>query len=311
MSKPKYFPRQAFSLDFNAYRCFFFIGFSTFLLIASALFFLYWSPKYPVLAKLESEPGPVIIKAPQSGFLKFYKSLSNEIISQGQDLMRIDKFRQRLFSNYYLQKRNMLENNLKKLQQEIDYQRMRLKRLQTVLKHQAISEDFYHQQLASLDLLLGEYKQNQSKLNELRHGQSALIQAPISGKLTHLYVKNHSMVTKDKQILVIQPFDMHWVVQVQVPVSYKLMLNKGAIFNFCLPSESKIKRYDLKAKFLEMNPKVKHHDNHSYITVKAQLLNLGAYQSHLISGMPLQGYLVGQSKPLFRWLWYFMGFSQG
>lgn len=305
MSTSKSFCRQGFNLNLNTYHYFFWICFLAIIFIFSALFIVHWAPKYPVLAKLENEPRQVLIKAPQSGFLRFKKRLSNEKLEQGQILFRVDKFRQRLFSNFYSQKRQVLENNLSKLQKEISYQRMRLKRLKPILVRQAITEDYYHQQLFALDQLVREYKQNQTKLLELRHEQSFLVQAPISGILKHLYVKNHSMVAKDEKIMLIQPVNMHWVVRVQVPVSYKSFMQPNAIFNFCLPSESKIKRFNLKAKFVEMSPRIKQHQQQAFVSVKAQVLNLSAYQTHLITGMPLQGYLVGPSKPLIWWFWHF------
>lgn len=271
-----------------------------------ALFIVHWAPKYPVVAKLENEPPEVIIKAPQAGFLRFLKSLTNDKIEQGQNLFRVDKYRQRLFSNFYRQKRQLIENNLDKLQKEISYQRMRLNRLKLILERQAITEDYYHQQQAALEQLLRDFKQNQTKLMDLKHEQSSMVQAPISGVLSHLYVNNQSMVAKDAKIMLIQPINMHWILRVQVPVSYKIFLQRDAKFNFCLPSESKIKRFDLKATFVEMTPNIKQRKQQAYISVKAKVLNLGAYQSHLIKGMPLQGYLVGPSKPLLWWVWHFV-----
>ena len=283
-----------------------FLCFLGLFLLGFGLFILPWAPKYPVIAKVENDPKLVKIKSPQSGFVTVFKTNLNMPIVQGEPLFRVDKFRNRIYSQFYQQKRKHLEINLKKIRQEIRYQLQRLERLRPILQHQAITEDYYHQQLAALEQLKLQYKQQQEHLTELQREQSVIVQAPISGYLHNMYVLNHNMVTKDEQLMMIAPKHMHWRVHIDAPIEYQSLLKKNTRFNFCLPSDSKFKRYLLQAKLMDEPFKLKHSHQQTVIRVKARFLNTKRYKSHLINGLPLQGYLMGESRPLIWWLWHFI-----
>ena len=265
-----------------------------------------WSPKYPVVAKVNLHPALVIIKAPEAGVVSYLKVRVGSLIRQQQFLFRIDKLNNRLFQNYYHQKKKRLNIACQKIKQEIAYQKRRLVKLKPLLIRKVLTEDFYHQQLAELRRLSLEYKRFLDEKLSLQHRQWVNMQSPLTGKLVYIFVKAGGMVKKDAKLAILQPPHATWQCHIELPSSYRKYLHPDALFRLSLPTLSKLKRYTLEAQLIQVLPLIKEGKKGGTIEVIARILNIVHPEAIFLPNMTLSGYLLGKPQTIGSWIYHFI-----
>ena len=265
-----------------------------------------WSPKYPVLAKVNMHPALVIIKAPEAGVVSYSKLQVGSLIHQQQFLLRIDKLNNRLFQNYYQQKKQRLDIACQKIKQEITYQKQRLIKLKPLLIRKVLTEDFYHQQLAELRRLSLENKRLLDEKLSLQHRQWVNIQSPLAGKLFYIFEKSGEMVKKDAKLAILQPLHTTWQCHIELPSTYRKYLHPDAFFRLSLPTLSKLKRYTVEAQLIQVLPLLKEGKKGGTIEVMARILNIAHPEAIFFPNMTLSGYLLGKPQTIRSWIYHFI-----
>ena len=265
-----------------------------------------WSPKYPVIAKVNLHPALVTIKAPEAGVVSYSKVQVGSLIRQQQFLLRIDKLNNRLFHNYYHQKKQRLDIACQKIKQEIAYQKQRLVKLKPLLIRKVLTEDFYHQQLAELRRLSLENKRFLDEKLSLQHRQWVNIQSPLAGKLFYTFVKSGAMVKKDAKLVILQPPHTTWQCHIELPSSYRKYLRPDALFRLSLPTLSKLQRYTVEAQLIQVLPLIKEGKKGGTIEVMARILNIAHPEAIFLPNMTLSGYLLGKPQTIGSWIYHFI-----
>lgn len=265
-----------------------------------------WSPKYPVIAKVNLHPALVTIKAPEAGVVSYSKVQVGSLIRQQQFLLRIDKLNNRLFQNYYHQKKQRLDIACQKIKQEIVYQKQRLLKLKPLLIKKVLTEDFYHQQLTELRRLNLENKRLLDEKLSLQHRQWVNIQSPLAGKLFYIFVKSGEMVKKDAKLAILQPPHTTWQCHIELPSSYRKYLRPDALFRLSLPTLSKLKRYTVEAQLIQVLPMIKAGKKGETIEVMARISNIAHPDTIFLPNMTLSGYLLGKPQTIGSWIYHFI-----
>lgn len=268
-----------------------------------------WAPKYPIVARLKYHPDLITIAAPESGIIDELKVRVGDKVQQGQKLVKIDNMSNLISYRFFQQKRKSYLQQVQKLEIEKSYQVKRIQELKPLFAQKIITESLMHRHLQKVNDLQIQIENIKQKLNQINHDRWVWIQAPIPGKLLFSYYANHDAVLKRKKLFVIQPSGIEYWVDIQVMPQYQKILYLKQKVKLALPRVNQFLDYPLEAQVKEIAPMVHLNDKKAneeqkqfYILVHAKIKNSKMYERFLLPNMPLNGYLIGENKPLFQWI---------
>lgn len=268
-----------------------------------------WSPKYPIVAKLRFHPDLITVLAPEKGIISQQRVQVGQPVYQGEKLMQIENMVSLISSNFYKKQRSQYVTHLEKLKIEIRYQKERIKKLKLLFDKKLITESLLHKHDKNLIELQIEKENIQQKIDALNQHDLTWIQSPTTGRLLFSYNAPKDVVTKGKKLLVIQPQHIEYWVDIQVLPKYQKILFPKQKIKLSLPKMTQFSEYPIEAEVVDIAPMV--HLNlknptaeqgQFYLLVHAKIINSQAYEKFLLPNLPLQGYLMGETKPFWVWI---------
>lgn len=268
-----------------------------------------WAPKYPIVGLLRFHPDLITVVAPEKGIIVQQRIPVGRLVQQGDKLIKIKNMVSLISSNFYKKQRIQYANHLEKLNNEVDYQKQRIDKLKYLFEKKLITEALLHRHAKNLIDLQLERENVQQKIQELNQHEWHWIQAPTSGRLLFSYSAIHDLVSKGKTILVIKPKGVEYWVDIQVLPKYQKILYPKQRIKLALPRMTQFSEYPVEAEVVDIAPMVHLNQKKSaqeqgqfYLLVHAKIINSQGFEKFLLPNLPLQGYLIGETKSFWEWM---------
>jgi biotin carboxyl carrier protein len=281
---------------FFKYMGFIFLGFVT---VFVGILQLPWTPQYPVIAKVVYQPHLMIIRAPISGVIQKQFIAEKNKIQYGDSLLTLRPINSVFNQNYQIKKLNYLNHRLQQLNEEIAYQKSYLSKVESLLSKKVITEDEYHFKKNQYQKIILDRDELLENILELNHQRHQILQAPVDGTILQIFGKNGEMVRKSEKLAIIKPKHIQFLLKCHLPISYQNKVFLGQKLRLSRLSSSPIKDYLIQGQVKSISPYVKA----DQVKLTASMLNADSFEKYLLSNQPLEGYLIGKTKPLWYWLW--------
>ena len=123
------------------------------------------------------------------------------------------------------------------------------------------------------------------------------MQAPAAGTI-QLHCQNGDLVHKDTVLAIIKPKNIKYQLALTLPSAFRDKVFVSQQLRLTWLTFSSVKNYPITARITNIMPYVKDEK----ILMQAEITNAAVFEQKLLNNQPLEGYLMGKTMPLWRWL---------
>lgn len=267
-----------------------------FFVLLLGLLKLPWTPQYQIYATVNYQPKLILVRAPVTGVIKF-PSIAYTKIQEGSTLFGIYPITSLYNKDYQINRATYLKNKLQHLTAELNYQKRHLQSLMELFKKKLIAEAEYHQKNIQYQQLVSKRAEFSQNIKELEHKIYHVIQAPAAG-VAMFNCQSGDLVSKGKVLVIIKPKKIKYQLALTLPSAFRDKVFVGQQLRLAWLTFSSVKNYPITARITNVMPYVKDEK----ILMQAEITNAAVFEQKLLNNQPLEGYLMGKTMPLWRWL---------
>ena len=290
-----------------------FVGRYHYLLMASSLLLvgllqLSWMPSFPVTAKLIPIPGLYVAKAPENSIVEAILINKKEPLKAKQNVICLRHLQ--ALTQHTLQDADLkrLQHRLRRIDHFITRQAHVYKQYQLLANKKLLSTIELLQKKDELRHLLDEKAEVHAQIENLELSMHTKLQIPFPGSMEEQLVQEGQIVHAKQALMVFRPLKQSYVLKVKLPLIYQQYVHMQQTIKLHFIQHQRINTYPVTARVSAIYPRIISQDQagirHYFLMLHASVDKLP--QRHQLTGiknMPLEGYLIGPSKPIYQWIW--------
>lgn len=293
-----------------------FVGHYLYLLIGTSLLLIGsltipWAPGFPVTAKLIPVPGLYIARAPQDAIIEAILANKRKSLNAGQVVVRLRYLQNLSQDTGQTDDLKRLENRRSRLNAVLSRQEQLYKKYQMLADKKLISMvDFLHKQ-DEMRRLWDEKEELHSKITTLQLKMGGSLRIPFAGVPVQQLVEAGQIVKAKQPLIVLRPCLQSYALKVKLPLIYQKYVQLKQVIKLTYMQNEKIKMHPIQARVTGIYPTVINQEKLGskdyYVLLRASVKDMP--NLNLIEGiqnLPLEGYLMGPSRPIYQWIFDIM-----